>query len=229
MNSRRRVDRPLPLRRLTALALVTVLSEMALGCARAANQPASTPDEQRVLIARPCASARAQSSRGVPVGLVLEVANVAEPIGAPIKGWLAAHPVRIHGVARLVLQLPANTPAQGPFGICSEPACATSEDATLEVSVTGAPTDAAGPVELQLTITSANGSSRRLSVKTTDQEPAGVSVTTAPKQALVVTPYYLFEPREQSLEQLMQCAARDAGPIRVGEAPTSIAPTQREH
>ena len=86
-------------------------------------------------------------------------------------------------------------------------AAARAEDASLQVSVSQAPTDASTPVELQLSFRSGDRQPRRLSVTTTDQEPVLASLTT-PQQTVVITPYYLFEPKQESMGKLLQCASQ---------------------
>jgi len=158
--------------------------------------------------------------------MALEVADVEEALGTPTKDWLAVHPVRLHSVAKFILPLTPTATADDPSGDCRERACGKSVDGTLEASVTSAPAAAFAPVELHLARTLADGVTHRLSVKTTDQEPILASFMTAPEQNLVLVPYFLFEPKQQSMELLLQCAASEAGPIRVGEGPMSLPPTE---
>lgn len=208
---------------LFSIASVIGLSALGSGCASATNEPARVPGEREGYIARPCTPLKAQASRGVPIALALEVADVEEAIGTPIKEWLAVHPVQLHSVAKFILPLTSTTPADGDSNNCSGRACGKSVDGTLEVSVGSAPLVPSAPVELQLVL-SANGETRRLTVSTTDQEPVLVPFTTVQKRTLVLMPYYLFEPKQQSLDVLFQCAAREAGPIRVGDGPISVPP-----
>ena len=190
-----------------AIAAVSLLSQLSIGCtASATRQPAAVPDKQRAHIGEPCAALKEQHVGAVPVGILLEVADVVEPVGSPIKDWLATHSVEVHHVARISVPMTANTPVSGPFGTCLDRTCSEAEDTTVQVTVTKIPTDASAPVELQLDFTSGNGRPRRLSVRTGDQEPVLESLTTPPEQALVITPYYLFDPRQHSLELLTQCA-----------------------
>lgn len=212
--------------RRSSVAFVVGLAGLASGCGSAPSEPARAPDEHSGHIAGPCAPLKEQGSRGVPVAIVLEVADVEDAIGTPIKDWLAVHPVRLHSVAKFILPLKPTTPPDGSSNDCQGRACGKSVDGTLEVSVTGVPTAASEPVQLHLARTLADGATRRLSVKTTDQEPVLASFTTVPKQTFVLMPYYLFEPKQQSMDLLLQCAAREAGPIRVGEGPASVPPIE---
>jgi hypothetical protein len=226
MNLRRSVDRPPRSRWLLTTASAVALIALASGCAGATNEPARAPDERSGYIARACPQLKEQSSRGVPAEISLEVADLDEPIGTPIKDWLAAHPVRLNSVAKFILPLMPLRPGQVSSDPCLERACGESVDGTLRVSVTTVPSSASAVVELQLERTLLDGTTRRLSVKTVDQHPVLASFTTTPKQTLVVTPYYLFAPRQQSMELLFQCAAREAGPIRVGQGPASVPPIE---
>jgi len=194
--------------RFVSAVAVTLLAELSTGCtARAAREPAAVPEKQRAYIAEPCAALKEQQPGAVPVGILLEVADVVEPIGVPIKGWLATHSVEVHHLARISVPVTASTPVSGPFGTCLDRTCSQAEDATVQVTVIKIPTDASAPVELELDFTSGNGRPRRLSVEAADQEPVFKSLATPPEQAVVITPYYLFEPRQRSLELLAQCAS----------------------
>ena len=188
---------------------LVLLSALFIGCTTGAtSKPVNTPGEQRAYIAKSCAALKERNQRAVPLGIFLEVADLTEPIAAPVKDWLAVHSVSTHHLAGLVVPMTANTPVRGPYGICLERTCVKHEDGTLDVVGLSLPADGSAAVELQLDFTFANGRPRRLSVKTTDQEPILASLTTRPEQTLVITPYYLFEPRHQSLKLLAQCMSR---------------------
>ena len=194
---------------IVSIAAVIVLSELSIGCTGSAmGQSSRVPEKQRAYIASSCATLKEQTSTAAPVGMLLEVADVVEPIGAPVKDWLSTHSVEVHHVARISVPMTVNTPVQSPFGTCLDRACSKAEDATLEVIVTTAPTDHSAAVELQLNFKLGNGQPRSLSVKTTDQESVLASLTTPPEQTVVITPYYLFEPKQHSLALLMECASR---------------------
>jgi hypothetical protein len=195
---------------ITSISSAIMVSELLIGCAGSATgeSPPRVPEKQRAYIAGSCAELKEQTSTAAPVGMLLEVADVVEPIRAPVKDWLSTHPVEVHHVAKISVPMTPNTPVQGPFGTCLDRACSKAEDATLEVIVISAPADHSAPVELQLNFKSANGQSRPLSVKTTDQEPVLASLTAPPEQTVVITPYYLFEPKQHSMGLLMQCASR---------------------
>lgn len=187
---------------------VVLLAELIIGCASTASQPLAAPQEQRAYIARSCAALKERTSRAAPAWIFLEVADITEPIAEPIKEWLAVHPVQTHHLAGLAVPMTANTPVRGPYGICLDNTCERHEDGILDVVATALPTEASAAVELQLDFTFGNGQPRRLLVKTTNQEPVLASLTTQPKQTLVITPYYLFEPRYHSAELLAQCMSR---------------------
>ena len=190
-----------------AIAAAGLLSELLSGCtASATRQPAAVPAKQRAHIGEPCAALKEQHVGAVPVGILLELADVVEPVGVPIKDWLATHSVEVHHLARISVPMTGSTPVAGPFGTCLDRTCSESEDATVQVTVTKIPADTSAPVELQLDFTSGNGRPRRLWVRTADQEPVLESLATPPEQTLVITPYYLFDPRQHSLELLTQCA-----------------------
>ncbi len=207
MNFQRRASRPSFFDRSAAIGFVSVLSELLSGCTSSApNEPARAPEAPRAYIAGACPALKEQIPGKVPIGILLEVADVVEPLGVPVKAWLSAHSVEVHHVAKISVPMTTNTPVHGPFGSCSDRSCSKTEDTTLEVIVTRAPTDASAPVELQLNFSSGN-QPRHLSVKTADQDPVVASLA-APEQTLVITPYYLFESRQQSLALLIQCASR---------------------
>ena len=188
-----------------SIVSIVLLSKLFIGCASATSKSVEAPQEQRAYIARSCAALKEPTSRAAPVGIVLEVADIEEPIAAPIKDWLAVHSVQTHHLAELALPMAVNTPVRGPYGICLERTCTSQQDGTIDVVALRLPADALAAVELQLDFTFGNGQPRRLSVKATNQEPILASFTTRPKLTLVITPYYLFEPRQRSLKLLAQC------------------------
>lgn len=192
-----------------SIASLLLLSGLSAGCAETATEePARAPKSEPIYLARPCAPMKEQPPAAVPVGMILEVADVLEPVGKPIKDWLSKHPVQTHHVAKISLETMTGTTVPGPFGTCSDPDCSTSEDTSLEVTVTKAPTEASAPVELQLILTMKDGQKRSLSIKTTDQEPILASFATPPEQTVVVTPYYLYDPKQHSMGLLLECASR---------------------
>lgn len=196
------------LTRIASIAPTVLLSQLAAPCAaNAMNEPARTPAAQRAYIAGSCPAMRKQPPQAVPVGVLLEVADVVEPTGVPLRDWLAAHPVEVHHVAKISLPVATNVPTQSPFGTCLDRTCSQNEDATLEVVVIKAPASASEPLELQLNVSSGSRPPRHLSVKTTDQEPVLASLS-VPDQTVVVTAYYLFEPRQQSMGKFLQCASQ---------------------
>jgi len=198
--------------RIGFIAPAILFSQLSTGCAsKATNEPARPPAAQRAYIARPCPAMKEQPAEAIPVGVLLEVADVTEPTGVPLKDWLAAHPVQVHHVAKLLLPAAINVPTQSPFGTCLDRACSQSEDATLEVTIKTAPTAASAQVELALNVSSDHRPPRRLSIKTGDQEPVSASLT-APEQTVIITPYYLYEPKQESMGKLLQCASQSPGP-----------------
>lgn len=133
-----------------------------------------------------------------------------EQIGVPVKDWLATHPVEVHHVARLSVPMTVGTAVRGPFGTCLDRACADAQPTTLDVTVTKVPSSMSAHVELQLDFVSTSGGPRRLSVTLADQEPLVRSLEGAPEQTVVITPYYLVEPKQRSLDLLLQCASSRA-------------------
>ncbi len=209
VNLRRSASRPRFPRRIGALEFAIVLSELLGGCTGSAvKEAARAPEQQRAYIAGSCAALKERASGAVPVGILLEVADVVEPIGVPIKDWLSAHSVEVHHVAKISVPMITSTPVYGPFGTCLDRTCSEAEDAAVEVIVTRAPTDASAALELQLNFSSGNRQPRGVSLVTTDQEPVLASITTPPEQTVVITPYYLFESKQHSLGLLAQCASR---------------------
>jgi hypothetical protein len=196
------------LTRIASIAPTILLSQLAAACAaNATNETPRTPVAQRAYIAGSCPAMREQPPQAVPVGVLLEVADVVEPTGVPLKEWLAAHPVEVHHVAKISLPLTTNVPTESPFGSCLNRTCSQNEDATLEVVVIKAPASASEPLELLLNVSSGSRPPRHLSVKTTDQEPVLASLST-PDQTVVVTAYYLFEPKQQSMGKFLHCASQ---------------------
>src|SRR6478735_2180723 len=98
--------------------LLIGLAVLASGCASAPNQHPRAPDEHSGYIARPCAPLKEEGSRGIPIAMALEVADVEEALGTPTKDWLAVHPVRLHSVAKFILPLTSATPGDNPSGTC---------------------------------------------------------------------------------------------------------------
>lgn len=191
------------------VASCVLLSAMSAGCGGTAIEaPARAPKPEPVYIARPCAAMREQPIAAVPVGMILEVANVLEPVGKPAKDWLATHPVDARAVAKISLSTMAGTSAPSPFGLCSNRDCSETQDGSLGVTVSKAPADASAPIELLFALTTPNGDNRSLSLKTTDQEPVTASLAASPAQTIVVTPYYLYEPTQHGMQLLLNCASR---------------------
>jgi len=194
--------------RLCRIARLLLIPAAMSGCARSATeQPTRAPEAQRAYIGAGCAAMKEHTADAAPVGILLEVADVVEPIGAPARDWLSAHPVEVHHVAKISLPMTPNTRITSPFGTCLDRRCTKAEDTQLEVLMKNGPANASAPLQLQLTFTSGSGAPRHLSIETSDQQPALAS-TTSPEQTVVVTPYYLFEPKQHSMALLMQCAAQ---------------------
>jgi hypothetical protein len=198
--------------RSASVAAVILFSGLSTGCtASATRQPVSVPEKQRAYIAEPCATLKQQGAEAVPVGMVLEVADVAEPLGVPVKDWLAAHSIEVHHVAKISVPMTVGAVVRSPFGACLDRTCSEAEDGALEVTVAKVPTDVSKQVELQLDFTSKSGGPRRLSVKATNQEPVLEALAGPSDQTVVITPYYLFEPKQHSLDLLLQCASSGKG------------------
>jgi hypothetical protein len=196
-------------RQIPSITPLVLFSGLSSGCAESVGeQPARAPERPLAYIAQPCATLKEQPPTATPVEIFFEVADIVQPAGAPMKDWLATHPVEVHHVAKFSIPVTANTPIQVPFGTCLDQTCSKTEDATLVVNLSRAPTDASAPVELELNLSTENGPPRQLSVKTTDQEPVRASLTTPPEQTVVVMPYYLFGSKSHGLQLLVQCASQ---------------------
>lgn len=116
MNLRRTVVPVRASRRGLAITTALGFSELASACASVTSEPSRRPDERSGCIARPCPPLKEQRSQGGPIALVLEVADVEEAIGSPIKDWLALHPIRLRSAAKFILPLMGDGSGRSPFG-----------------------------------------------------------------------------------------------------------------
>jgi hypothetical protein len=193
----------------SSLSVVALSGILSSGCgASATNDPVKEPQGRSAYVAQPCTPLKVQSGQDVLDSVHLEVADVDVQIGAPPKEWLTMHAVPAHSVSWLSLPMKDVSPVSGPFSVCLDDLCAKREDGTLNVSVISFPTDSSAVVELKLEIDIPNFPPRIITVKTNNQEPVLAKLTTLPEQTLVITPYYLFEPKKHSLELLAQCVSR---------------------
>ena len=138
--------------------------------------------------------------------MFVEVASVSSPLDSPLRERLAA-PVEVDQVAGVLVDV--GKPASGPWSTCADPSCATAREDTLTVNLRNLPADPSAPVELELELGKA--SPKRATIRTGSQEPALAVLSEPPARgAVVVTPYYLFEPKEESLKLLQQCRSQRA-------------------
>lgn len=193
----------------TRLGFTTVLAAAlftgALGCGGgAAIQPAQAPVKQSVLIARSCEGLKEQASKGAPVAVFVEIADVLSPLDSSLRERLAA-PVEVDQVAGVLIDI--GKPTSGPWNMCVDAACAIERKDTLSVRMNDLPTDPSAPMELELEL--GKDSPKRATIRTGSQEPALAVFSEAPgRGAVVVTPYYLFEPKDESLRLLQKCKSQ---------------------
>lgn len=188
---------------------VLALSGFLFGCgASAKNESAQASIDHRAFVGQTCEALKDQPLPSTPVGILLEVADVEGKLGAPLTEWLATHPVPAHSVAGLSVPMNEKLSVSGPFGACWDEGCVNREDGTLQVRAVSLPTEPSATVELQLEVVIPSAPPRTFTVKTANQEPVLIELTTPPKQTLVITPYYLFEPKKHSLKLLAQCVSR---------------------
>ncbi len=138
--------------------------------------------------------------------MFVEVASVLSPLDSSLRERLAA-PVEVDRVAGVLLEL--GKPTSGPWSTCAAPACSTEREDALIVSIRNPPADPSAPVELELTL--GKDSPKHATIRTGSQEPALAVLSEPPARgSVVVTPYYLFEPKDESLQLLQQCKSQRA-------------------
>jgi hypothetical protein len=189
----------------TAWAVTFVICTV--GCSGANTNQAVVAPVENVFIARPCAALKEWGLNHSPVGLFIEIANVSSPVESPLRDWLKVHPVKAHHVGGMMLE--GDKPTNGPWGICENQSCTSQRDGTVSARVLVLPNDPAAPIDLQLELTIGNDAPMRTIVRTGNQEPA-IAAFSAPHAwgTTIVTPYYVFEPKQESLSILLQCKTR---------------------
>lgn len=177
------------------LALVA-LSGLTQGCGHGHTPSAATASQQpdhdsRVTIARSCAALKQRASGSPPAAVFVEVAHVRAPVSAPLREHLA-EPVSVSHVAGIMLE--PDRPASSPWGAAPQTLTVRWHEAS------------SAPSELELEIDS--DPSSRTTVRLDDQEPTlATRLQPGHEGAIVVTPYYLFAPKEESLQLLQRCRA----------------------
>ena len=182
----------------------------AAGCAGSAGAAAHEvrePRQDEVMIAKVCGTLDAESSGKTPVAVFVEIANVTATLDPPLRARLQS-PVRVKQVAGILLD--GGSRSIGEWSRCIDPSCTDEREETLTLTAVRLPTSGRDDVELEVIVGSA-GDARTARVRGADQEPhvAAVGSTTG---SVVVTPYYLYQPREASLRTLQRCKATNASP-----------------
>jgi hypothetical protein len=137
----------------------------------------------------------------------VEVADVTSKVEQPLEEWLATHPVEVRQVAHVMVPTEQGKQSAAPWQ-CSDPNCPRNGATELMVSVSSLPSDSVTPISLQLTFSGDDGSSVS-TVTTGNQTPAVVKPAAPPgSSTVIVTPYYLFAPKDQSVKDLMGCKER---------------------
>ncbi|MGC4067971.1 MAG: hypothetical protein QM784_25640 [Polyangiaceae bacterium] len=191
---------------------IVFISALTFGCSGAAavNTQARSP-ESRVLIARACPALKEPPPSTQLVSMFVEVADVSSIVEEPLDTWLATHPVEVSQVAHVMVPMELGKQVTAPWRDCRDPECPTETRAQLTVSASTLPGNVVTPVTLQLTFTDGR-EGRSVAVVTTGNQTPAVAKPTVPRgsSTVVVTPYYLFAPKDQSVEDLMQCKVRPA-------------------
>lgn len=183
----------------------SVIRWTSFGCTGvAASQHEPTTANRSVLIARPCDALKVTDPERAPIGIFVEVANVISPMVPPLRDGWSADRVEADQVAGILLEL--NEPRNAPWRTCLNEACTLEQEGVLTVRIVNLPTNPSEPVSLEVELRAEGALARRAMVRTVNQEPA-VAELTPPVETggVVVTPYYLFEPKQESLQSLMQC------------------------
>ena len=191
-------------------ASTMMLLVSAVGCGTTQqDQPARPPIQApRAFIARPCQPLQQKAATGAPVAMLVQVASVSSPMEQPLRSWLASHAVDAHNVAGVLVEQGAA--ASSPWGECLNAACSENREARLTMRVQSLPANGSAPTVLEIEIASPDGAARRAVVQAGNQEPTLANLSGVSGESIVVTPYYLFDPKKESLALLHQCTSRDA-------------------
>lgn len=192
-----------PLRLLPGLASIFIGWTVGCGSGAAIRQEPTTANRS-VLIGRPCDALKVTDPERAPIGIFVEVANVISPIERPLRERLTAPDVEADQVAGILLEL--NEPRNAPWRTCLNEACTLEQEGALTVRIVNLPTNPSEPVILEVELRAEGALPQRAMVRTGNQEPAVTELVPQLEQGgVVVTPYYLFEPKQESLQSLMQC------------------------
>ncbi|HMI87736.1 MAG TPA: hypothetical protein VK550_26800 [Polyangiaceae bacterium] len=181
-----------------------------VGCGTTQQQASSRTAKEvpRALIARPCVPLQQKAVTGAPVAMLVQVASISSPIEQPLRPWLDHHAVETHNLAGILVE--QGTPAIAPWGECVDAGCSALREAKLRVHVQSLPANSSAPAVLEVEIESPNAAPKRAIVQAGNQAPTLADLTSAAGESIVVTPYYLFDPKKDSLDLLHACISRDA-------------------
>lgn len=179
------------------------------GCASPSPAKPITPATAapRAFIARPC-KALQQKARGTPVGMIVQVASISSPVEQPLRTWLASPAVDAHNIAGVLVE--QGKPASTGWGQCTDATCSAQRDARLTVRVPTLPTDASEVAVLEMEITAPQIPAHRAVVQAKDQTPTVAALSSVAGESIIVTPYFLFDPKKESMKLLGQCISGDA-------------------
>lgn len=193
----------------TAPTAILLVSAVGCGTTQHDQPPARAPMQAPpAFIARPCQPLQQKAAAGAPVALLVQVASVSSPMQQPLRSWLADHAVEAHNVAGVLVE-PSAT-GTSPWGECVDAACSENREARLTMRVQNLPADGSAPAVLEIEIASPGSAARRAVVQAGNQEPTLANLSGVAGESIVVTPYYLFDPKKESLALLHQCTSRDA-------------------
>lgn len=175
-----------------------------VGCSASTSLGPEPNPPGSVLIGGPCNALKNRESEMGPVALFVEIARV--QIEAPIPERLATSTVVAAQIAGV--QLEPGEPARAPWRTCLDQRCTTEREATLTLRILGLPTDPSVPLSLEVKVESGSEPPQLANVRTRNQESALVNLSRSPAgETFIITPYYLFAPKQKSMETLMQCRA----------------------
>lgn len=184
---------------------------LTVGCGSgAATRREPTTADRSVLIGRPCDALKVTASDRVPVGMFVEVASVISPNQPPRRERLIARDVEAGQVAGVLLE--TSEARSAPWRTCLNQACTLEQEGILTVRIVSLPTNPSEPVTLEVELGAEDALAERAMVRTGNQETVVAELAPPLEQgAVVVTPYYLFEPKQDSLQSLMQCKSERHG------------------
>jgi hypothetical protein len=140
--------------------------------------------------------------------MIVQVASVSSPVEQPLRTWLARHAVDAHNIAGVLVE--QGKPASTGWGQCTDVTCTAQRDAQLTVRVPTLPADASAVAVLDMEITAPQIPPHRAVVHANDQTPTVAALSSVEGESIIVTPYFLFEPKKESMRIMGRCISRDA-------------------